>query len=150
MKTMNILVSACLLGVSCRYSGDGYLHNEILQLKKEHHLIPICPEILGGLPTPRIPCEIVGDKVINQQGEDITEAFNKGAMETVSICKHLDVDVAILKKNSPSCGYGKIYDGTFTKKLMIGNGITTRQLIQLGIPIYNEDNFKDFLILDKK
>ncbi len=142
---MNILISACLLGINCRYDGGGCCREEIVALKKKHHLIPICPEILGGLSTPRLPIEIIKGKCVNERGADKTEAFVKGAEEASKIAKLLDVELAILKSNSPSCGYGKVYDGTFSRKLTNGNGITAERLSAQGIQICNEHNFMEVL-----
>ena len=138
---MKILVSGCLLGLNCRYCGDGCLKEEILSLQEKHQLIPVCPEQLGGLSTPRLPVEIVNGKAINEEGKDVTYAFAKGAEEVVALAKLLEVDAAILKAKSPSCGYGMIYDGSFSRRLIVGNGFTAMKLSELGIPIGNENNF---------
>lgn len=108
-------------------------------------MIPVCPEQLGGLSTPRPPVEIVNGKAINEQGEDVTFAFMKGAEEVVALAKLLGVDAAILKAKSPSCGYGMIYDGSFSRKLIAGNGFTAMKLSELEIPIWNENNFLEAL-----
>ena len=142
---MKILVSGCLLGLNCRYCGDGCLKEEILPLQEKHQLIPVCPEQLGGLSTPRSPVEIVNGKAINEQGEDVTFAFVKGAEEVVALAKLLGVDAAILKAKSPSCGFGMIYDGSFSRKLIAGNGFTAIKLSELEIPIWNENNFLEAL-----
>lgn len=135
---MNILVSACLLGVDCRYSGTGCRRNEINELVTKHSLIPICPEQLGGLPTPREPVELINGCALSQNGNNVTNQFAKGASEVLKIAKLFNCTVAILKSNSPSCGYGQIYDGTFTGKLTGGNGVTAERLAQAGIKIINE------------
>lgn len=140
---MNILVSACLLGVECRYSGDGLLNPDVYKLKEKHNLIPVCPEQLGGLPTPRNPVEIKNGKVYDKNQKEFTEQFQKGAEEVLKIAKLLDCSVAILKSNSPSCGSGKVYDGTFQGKLIEGNGLTARKLKENGIKIYNEKNIDE-------
>lgn len=133
-----ILVSACLLGVQCRYNGTGALEDEIARLKEKYILIPICPEILGGLPTPRIPCERVGNIVLNRDGEDMTDAFHKGALETLRLAKFYGCTHAILKERSPSCGHGTIYDGSFTGTLTSGDGITAKLLREYGITVLGE------------
>jgi uncharacterized protein YbbK (DUF523 family) len=137
---MNILVSACLLGVECRYSGDGCFHTRVDDLKKEHNLIPICPEQLGGLPTPRNPVEIVDGKALDKEKNDFTKQFQKGAEETLKIAKLFDCKKAILKCNSPSCGYGIIYDGTFSGKKIKGNGFAADLLSKNGIVILSEND----------
>ena len=107
----------------------------------DKEIIPICPEIYGGLPTPRPASEIKGDKVFNINNEDVTENFKKGAEETLKLAKRLGVKKALLKSKSPSCGYKKIYDGTFTNQLIDGNGITTRLLLENGFEVLTEKDF---------
>ena len=135
---MNILISGCLLGINCRYDGGSTEHKEVLELSKKHNLIPVCPEQLGGLPTPRVPAEIVGDKVLNKNGEDVTAHFQKGAIETLKLAKLMNCNYAILKERSPSCGCGQIYDGTFTGNLVEGNGITANLLVENGVKVIGE------------
>ena len=137
----NVLISACLLGVGCRYDGESREY-DLKHLKEKYNLIPICPEIYGGLPTPRAPSEIKGDEVINREGIPVTEQYNKGAYETLKLAKLFDVKFAVLKAKSPSCGKGWVYDGTFTRHLIEGDGITVRLLKQHGIPIFTEDEIK--------
>lgn len=137
---MNILVSACLLGVNCRYNGTGKLQENLLQLMKTHNLIPVCPEVYGGLQTPREPAEKVGDKILTKYGVDVTENFHRGAREIGELAKLYDCKHAILKERSPSCGYGKIYDGTFSGKLVEGNGILAELLAEQGIKIIGESD----------
>jgi uncharacterized protein YbbK (DUF523 family) len=137
-KIMNILVSACLLGVDCRYQGTGILNEAVVKLKNNHNLIPVCPEQLGGLTTPRTPVELVNGRAINKDQVDVTAQFEKGAEEAVKIAKLLDCTTAILKSNSPSCGYGKIYDGTFTGNLVDGNGITAAKLEESELKVMTE------------
>lgn len=139
---MNILVSACLLGLSCRYCGDGNYHQTIDHLKEEHHIIPVCPEQLGGLPTPRASVEILQGRAINCNGEDVTEQFEKGAEEVLKIAKMFDCKKAILKSKSPSCGFGIIYDGTFSKTKISGNGFTAQCLSDHGIKVCSEMDFE--------
>lgn len=139
---MKILVSSCLLGVDCRYCGTGFKQDEIIKLKENYILIPVCPEQLGGLPTPREPVEIVSDRVVDKYCNDLTMSFEKGAQEVLKIAKLLEVKTAILKANSPSCGCGQIYDGTFSGTLTKGNGVTANRLLEAGFEIYNENNFK--------
>lgn len=139
---MNILVSACLLGVACRYDGTGKLIDGFEELKQKHNLIPICPEIYGGLPTPREPAEKVGDRILTKTGEDVTFNYQRGAMEVLKLANMLDCSYAILKKRSPSCGYGEVYDGTFSGKLVKGNGILAELLEENGIVIIGEEELK--------
>ena len=138
---MNILVSACLLGVACRYDGKSKGVSKIENLLKNHTLIPICPEQLGGLPTPRFPSEKLNEKVINNKGIDVTLEYRKGAEEALKIAKLFNCKIAILKAKSPSCGFGKIYDGSFSKTLTDGNGVTAQLLLENGIEVFTEDTF---------
>ena len=149
---MLVLVSACLLGINCRYNGSNVYDDSLLSRIKEYDLIPIpiCPEQLGGLPTPRECCEIVGGdgfdvlkgkaKVISRSGKDLTEYFVRGAYETLKIAKLLNVKKAIMKNFSPSCGCGKIYDGTFSGKKKKGWGVTSALLLLNGVEV--SDNLK--------
>lgn len=143
---MNILVSACLLGVNCRYDGGSKFIEKIEALKDKYNLIPVCPEIFGGLPTPRDPAEIVGNRVITKNGRDVTENYKRGAEEVLRLAKFYDCKLAILKERSPSCGYGKVYDGTFSANLKDGNGITAELLIKNGIKIIGESEIDKILI----
>lgn len=136
---MNILISACLLGCACRYDGKSKPHPLVPKLRAKHTLIPVCPEIYGGLPTPRPPSEIVGTRVQNRFGEDVTDAYTRGALETLRLAKQLGCSVAVLKKNSPSCGKGHVYDGSFSGTLIQGDGITAALLTNNGITVYTED-----------
>lgn len=137
---MNILVSACLLGVACRYDGKSKGVKNICDLIKRHNLIPVCPEQLGGLPTPRVPSEKLGESVINQEGIDVTLEYKKGADEALRIAKLFNCSLAILKEKSPSCGCGKIYDGSFSKTLILGNGVTAQLLLDNGIKVLGENS----------
>jgi uncharacterized protein YbbK (DUF523 family) len=139
-KNEKILVSACLLGINCKYDGTSNKNEKILKLAKDFILIPICPEILGGLPTPREPAEQKGKRVITKSGEDVTKYFEKGAKEVLKIAKILKIKKAILKQKSPSCGCGKIYDGTFSGKLIKGDGVTTKLLKKNGIEVFSEED----------
>lgn len=135
---MKILVSACLLGVECRYNGKGELREDIKALMKDHELIPVCPEQLGGLATPRDPAERQGDKIITKTGIDVTAEYLKGAEEILKLAKLYNCSAAVLKERSPSCGAGKIYDGTFSKILIAGNGAAADLLIKNGIKVTGE------------
>ncbi|MCM1365374.1 MAG: DUF523 domain-containing protein [Faecalibacterium sp.] len=138
-----ILVSNCLLGCDCRYKGDGCACDEIINLSQSHTLIGVCPEQAGGLATPRPPAEIQGSRLINNQGEDVTEQYMRGAQTALYLAKLNKVDFAILKAKSPSCGTGRIYDGTFTGKMCDGNGVTAQLLIDNDIPVYSENNLDE-------
>lgn len=143
------LISACLCGINCKYNGLNN-YNEICErLLKENKVIPICPEQLGGLSTPRIPCELQGianeiiqgkNKVINKDGIDVTEMFLKGANEVLKISKMLNVNKVIFKEGSPSCGVNFVYDGTFSGKKISGMGITSQLLNNAEIEIYSEND----------
>lgn len=135
-----ILVSACLFGNNCRYKGDNCLSEKLLDLGKDNVLIPVCPEQLGGLPTPRHPAERVGEKIISDIGVDVTEEYNRGANLAVEIAKANAVDYCVLKANSPSCGKGVIYDGTFTGGKREGNGVTVDKLLAEGFTVVTEND----------
>ena len=135
---MNILISGCLLGLKCRYDAKEKKLPEIEKLIEIYNLIPVCPEQLGGLPTPRIPAERVNNKVVNQAGVDVTKEYQLGAEEALKIAKLYNCKKAILKEKSPSCGCGKIYDGTFSRNLTDGNGVTADLLLKNGIEIFGE------------
>jgi uncharacterized protein YbbK (DUF523 family) len=133
-----ILVSACLLGVPCRYDGTGFADERILALSKKRHLIPVCPEQLGGLPTPRPPVEQHDTRVLSRDERDFTAAFARGAEETRRLARLFCCRIAILKANSPSCGSGQIYDGCFRGRLIPGDGMTAALLKQDGLTVLSE------------
>lgn len=139
---MRILVSACLLGCSCRYDGKSKPCEQVIQLAKQHTLIPVCPEQLGGLSTPRPPAEIQGEKVMSIQGKDVTLEYRKGAEEALRLFRLLSCDLAILKSRSPSCGLGQVYDGTFSGSLRPGKGVTAALLQENGIAVVTEEDRK--------
>lgn len=137
---MRILVSACLLGVRCRYDGQSKACARVLALRGKHEWVPVCPEQLGGMPTPRPPAEIQPDgRVVSRQGADVTAAYQKGAEETLALYRALQCDCALLKARSPSCGCGQVYDGTFSGRLIPGDGITARLLQSEGISVLTEE-----------
>ena len=140
---MKILVSACLLGINSRYCGGGCLNEEVASLAEKHSLIPVCPEQLGGLQTPREPDEIRDGRVFEKSGKENTEIFQKGADETLRLALLLKADIAVLKQNSPSCGSSMIYDGTFSGKKIPGSGITASLLIQNGIRVISEEDISE-------
>ena len=145
-----ILVSACLLGVNCKYNGGNNKNQKVIEFLKEKEFVMACPEELGELKTPRISCEIANEsvegvlkkkiKVMNKDSIDLTENFLNGAYKTLEIAKSKGVKTAILKAKSPSCGCGLVYDGTFNKKLILGNGVTTQILMDDGIEVITEDD----------
>lgn len=137
-----IVVSACLCGINCKYNGKNNLSEKVKKLVEEGKAVSICPEQLGGLPTPRKSSEIVENKgelkVITIEGKDVTEEFLLGARKALEIAKLVGAKKAILKSGSPSCGVNGIYDGTFSKKLVKGNGITARLFLENGIEVISE------------
>nr|WP_302597348.1 DUF523 domain-containing protein [uncultured Cellulosilyticum sp.] len=141
---MNILVSACLLGVNCRYDGTGQLTEPLLSLLNEHTLIPVCPEQLGGLQTPRPPSELKNNLVVTKAGQDVTTAFKKGAEETLKLAQLYHCNLAILKERSPSCGAKQIYDGSFSAHLIKGMGVTASLLMAHGIQVIGESEITNF------
>lgn len=142
---IHVLISACLMGVACRYDGKRQEYAHIDSLMEKVHLIPVCAETLGGLPTPRIPSERVADRVMTMDGRDVTEAYHKGAQEVLRIAKRFHCPYAILKERSPSCGGKQIYDGTFSKTLKDGMGVTAELLHQNGIEVFGESQIEAFL-----
>lgn len=141
----NLIISACLIGCKTRYSGKTSELPELEELKKRYHLIPVCPEQLGGLATPRDPAEQRGDRVVTVKGEDVTAQFTAGAEEVLRLAKLFDCDTAILKERSPSCGYGRVYDGTFSGTLTDGSGLTAGLLAENGIRILGESRVGELL-----
>ena len=135
---MKILVSACLLGVRCRYDGKSKPHPAVEQLMEQHTLIPVCGEIFGGLPTPRVSAERQGERVVTADGRDVTAAYRRGAEEVLRLAERYGCKAAILKERSPSCGSGRIYDGTFTGTLTDGWGVTAELLRDHGICVIGE------------
>lgn len=141
---MRILISACLLGVCCRYDGASKPHPLTAALAERHTLVPVCPEQLGGLPTPRPPAERRDGRVVTQSG-DVTEQYRRGAEETLKLCQLLGCGAAVLKERSPSCGHGQVYDGTFSGTLTAGDGVTAELLSAHGIPVYGESQIEELL-----
>ena len=143
----NILVSACLLGEPCRYDGKSKPCERVIALKGTYNLIPICPEVMGGLPTPRTPSEICGERVLMKDGRDVTENYNRGAQKALESARENACTVAILKEKSPSCGSGLIHNGLFDGGLVKGDGITTQLLKQNGIRVLGESEItEDFAL----
>lgn len=142
---MRLLISACLLGMPCRYDGASKPHPLVSALAQKHQLVPVCPEQLGGLPTPRPPAERRGDRVVSRAGVDVTEAYRRGAEAALTLCKLLDCQAAVMKERSPSCGRGEIYDGTFTGTLTAGEGVAAECLGACGIAVYGESRISQLL-----
>lgn len=136
-----IIVSACLAGFRCRYDGKSVPDADVVALVKSGKAIPVCPEMLGGLPCPRIPAERTADgtHVLTREGVDVTEAYRLGAKETLRLARLYGCEKAILKARSPSCGYGQIYDGTFSGTLKDGVGVTAQLLAENGIAVEVKD-----------
>ena len=139
----NILVSACLLGQSCRYDGKSKPCERVIALKDTYNLIPICPEVMGGLPTPRTPSEICGELVLMKDGRNVTENYNRGAQRALEIARENACTVAILKEKSPSCGSGLIHNGLFDGGLVEGDGITAKLLKSQGILVLGESKITE-------
>ncbi len=135
-----LLISRCLLGDACRYDGKSRpLETETLRaLRERYKLIPVCPEVLGGLSTPRTPSERQGSRVVMKTGADVTTEYRRGAEAALQIAREHDVCAALLKERSPSCGRGEIYDGTFTGTLKEGNGVTAELLLENGFAVIGE------------
>ena len=142
---MKILVSACLLGLCCRYDGASRPCPAVIKAAASHTLIPICPEIYGGLSTPRPPAERQGARIVARNGRDVTAEYERGAQEALRLARLMDIHHAILKEKSPSCGYGRIYDGTFTGTLTDGNGVTAQCLRDAGLELHGETQAADWL-----
>ena len=143
----NILVSACLLGHACRYDGKSKPCERVIALKDTYNLIAVCPEVMGGLPTPRVPSEICGARVLMKDGRDVTENYNRGAEKALEIARENACTVAILKEKSPSCGSGLIHNGLFDGGLVEGDGITAQLLKKAGIRVLGESEItEDFAL----
>jgi len=143
-----VIVSACLAGLNCKYNGGNNLNAEVRELVEKGEAVPVCPEQMGGCTTPRSVVEIAGGtgadvldgrcRVINKNGDDVTDQFIKGAEEVLKIAKMTGAKKAVLKAKSPSCGSGMIYDGTFSGKLVRGNGVAAELLLRNGIEVADE------------
>ena len=140
-----ILISACLLGVRCRYDGGSKPQEPILRLMEKYTLIPVCPEQLGGLPTPRLPSERIGAQVVMKDGTDVTAAYRRGAEEALRLARQFGCRRAVLKERSPSCGHGVIHNGLFNGGLVEGDGVTAELLLQNGIAVYGESEWEMLL-----
>ena len=143
----NVLISACLLGFECKYCGGSnkLTERQLAALGECFRLIPVCPETAGGLPTPRDPSERLGDRVVSNQGRDVTAQYQKGAETALWLARRYDCKAALLKEKSPSCGSGQIYDGSFTGKLIPGDGVAAEELKKEGLIVFGESD-TDLLI----
>ena len=140
-----LLISACLMGIGCRYDGREMKKVDILRLSKKYDLVPVCPEIYGGLPTPRTPSERVGDRVLMKDGTDVTKNFRRGAEYALGLANMTGARLALLKERSPSCGKGEIYDGSFTGTLVPGFGVAAEMLMAAGIKVFGESEIESLL-----
>ena len=140
----SLLISACLIGSPCKYcGGSNALPSEQLdRLKMKYRLVPVCPETAGGLPTPRDPSERLGDKVVSNKGTDVTGEFSAGADTAVVLCQRFGCGSALMKELSPSCGNGRIYDGSFTGNVVSGDGLAVERLKKFGIAVYGESEIE--------
>ncbi|MFH5835393.1 DUF523 domain-containing protein [Proteiniclasticum sp. C24MP] len=134
-----LLVSACLLGEKVRYDGKGFEIGEIDRLREKFELIPMCPEVLGGLSVPRDPAEIRNGLVLTVNGKDVTKNYEESAWITLDYCRRNGITKAVLKARSPSCGKDRIYDGTYSGRLIEGHGVACRLLMENGIEVYTEN-----------
>lgn len=141
---MKILVSKCLLGINCKYSGGNNKNDKLIEFLQNHQIYTCCPECDGGLTTPRDPSEVRGGRVYSNKGVDVTDYFYRGAQIALKTCQDYGIKVAILKSKSPSCGNGLIYDGTFSNNLTLGDGITAKLLKENNIKVLDENNYKDY------
>ncbi|QTE68267.1 DUF523 domain-containing protein [Clostridiales bacterium] len=140
---MKVMVSACLLGENCKYSGGNNRSKKLLSMLAGHEVIPVCPEVLGGLPVPRVPAEIVDGIVTNREGLSVDAEFRRGAAAALDAARLENVDLIVLQPRSPSCGVGMIYDGTFSGKLIPGNGIFAALAVDAGFRVVNADDFAE-------
>lgn len=143
----SVLISACLLGVNCKYNGGANPVSEarLAALKEKYTLVPVCPESYGGLATPRPPSERVGERVLARDGADVTAQYEKGAQAALRLAELFGCKKAILKERSPSCGHGTIYDGTFSGALTPGDGVTAALLAAHGVAVYGEGDIPRLL-----
>jgi len=137
-----LLVSACLLGTPCRYDGRSKADARIQALAEKYELVPVCPEELGGLPTPREPSERQGERIVMRSGRDVTAEYRRGAEAALALCLQNGCKAAVLKEKSPSCGCGQVYDGTFSRRLIEGDGVTAELLKAHGVAVYGESGAK--------
>lgn len=139
---MKIMCSACLLGENCKYNGGNNYNEDVIRYLEGHEVISVCPEVLGGLPTPRIPSEIVNGIVTNAEGKSVDTEFRRGAEKALEIGKTQGAEAALLQSRSPSCGVKQIYDGTFTKTLVEGSGVFAKMCMNAGIRVIDLEDIK--------
>ena len=145
MEKETVLISGCLLGLCCRYDGKSKQNEHIAALAAKYHLIPVCPEQLGGLPTPRDPSEIIGERVVSCSGRDVTAEYRRGAAEALRLAQLFGCKKAILKERSPSCGLSRVYDGSFSGTLTDGDGVAAALLAANGIEIFGESRINELI-----
>lgn len=138
---MKIIVSACLLGENCKYNGGNNKNEHLMELLKDKEVIPVCPEMLGGLPAPREPVELVDNIPKTRDGRDVSQEFRIGIQRGMELCKEQDISCAILQSRSPTCGKGRIYNGSFSGTLTAGNGMFTRELMKQGIAVFDVEEY---------
>ncbi len=136
---MNIIVSGCLLGENCKYNGGNNYNQKVIDLVMNHRVISVCPEMMAGLGAPRKCVEIVNGIIMSEDGDNLDKIFRQGVNKTLSYIEDEDIDLAILQPRSPTCGSGKIYDGTFSGKLIDGDGIFVQELKQRGIKVLSPE-----------
>ena len=142
---MKVIVSACLAGDNCKYNGGNNLNQKMMEFLQTHEMIKVCPEVLGGLPTPRPSAEIVNGKVMNTEGKNITKEFTLGAQKAFEIVQKEDPDLIILQSRSPSCGIKQIYDGTFSGNKILGQGLFADLCIKAGYNVLDIEDIDDYL-----
>lgn len=143
---MKIGVSACLLGVNCKYNGGNNFSAKLEDLLEGHEVVPLCPEVMGGLSTPRVPAELVEDEVMNREGRSVDEAFRRGAEIALRRVLEKDVELVILQSRSPSCGVKEVYDGSFFGKLIPGKGVFAARLEEAGISAMDVEDVDEFTL----
>ena len=143
---MKIMVSACLLGENCKYNGGNNRNEALLEMLAGHVIIPVCPEAAGGLPVPRVPVELVNGRAVNRDGEDVDEAFRKGAEKALAIAERENPDLIILQSRSPSCGVSEIYDGTFTGRKIPGHGIFADMVLSADYKVIDVEDLHLFKV----
>ena len=146
---MKILVSACLMGDNCKYNGGNNLNQKLVDFLKTHDVVKVCPEVLGGLPTPRTPAEIQKGQVINREGKNVTKEFERGAQRAFEIVQKEKPDLIILQSRSPSCGIKQIYDGTFSGRKIDGQGLFAALCIKAGCKVLDIEDLDEYLRIEK-
>ncbi len=143
-----LLISACLLGKACRYDGKSKSvidADSLHKITERYDIVPVCPECLGGLDTPRVPSERCGERVVMKDGNDVTAEFTLGATRCLELARDMDIRRALLKERSPSCGVHQIYDGSFTGRLIRGRGVLSQMLDECGVSVYSEDDIEQLI-----